>query len=382
MRDFEFQNLIKKYQEGCLSGKEKAVLDAWMAELEKGGSEISWNRKELDSIKEKILTQTDKKRSNISIISIFSVSISAIAAACLLFFGFYYFQNKLNEQEIEVVKAEAIYPSTDNATITLENGEIITLNNNESSLLSQNGELLQSNGHTLSQKLSNAVKNQKVVLSTPKGKQISIVLDDGTKVWLNANSKLTYPLVFDAKERVVRVAGEAYFEVSHQLLENTQAIKKAKPFIVESLDQHIEVLGTKFNVKNYNEESFATTTLLSGSVHVRNNQGDTFLLKPNQEALLSRSTQKTRITSVDAEESISWKNNLFTFQNADLKEIMHEIQRWYDVDINIDHWPKDRFYGQVERDEPLSSVIQMIEASSSLRFKIIQVNNQKKLTLK
>jgi len=381
MKPTEFQKLIRKYQNDYVSDKERELLEAWLNEVNREPQYKMWEQNEITNLKGKIFESIQEETRTNGPTRLLKIAISCIAAACLLVFGVYLFQQKTNNSIAQTVKAEYIYPLEDQATITLENGEVITLSKSTSDLLSRNGELFLGDGNELFQNLDDNFKNQKVVLSTPKGKQMSITLDDGTKVWLNANSKLTYPLVFDQKQRVVEVDGEAYFEVSHQEHEYPQYGHQLKPFIVRSMGQKIEVLGTKFNLKSYSDESITTTTLLSGRVNISNAVGNQFLLKPNQEASLSKSSHKVKINTVDAEESISWKNNLFSFQNADLKEIMADIQRWYDISVDIDQWPADRFYGQVGRNEPLSSVIEMIEASSSLRFKVVQVNNEKRLTL-
>jgi len=381
MKPSEFQKLLRKYQNDCISDKERELVEAWLDEVNRAPQNKMWEQKEINDLKGKIFESIQEETQTIRNRPLLKIAITSIAASCLLILGLYLFQQKTKDNVAQIVKAESIYPSTKQATITLENGEVITLSNGANSLLSKNGDLLLGDGNELLHNLDDKLKNQKVILSTPKGRQVSIVLDDGTKVWLNANSKLTYPLVFNQKQRVVELDGEAYFEVSYQEIDESRTRGQMKPFIVVSMGQNIEVLGTKFNVKDYSVESHTTTTLLSGLVNISNSLGDQYLLKPNQEASLSKSSHKVRINTVDAEESINWKNNLFSFQNADLKEIMTEIKRWYDIRVDIDHWPADRFYGQVGRNEPLSSVIEMIEASSSLRFKVVQVNNEMILSL-
>src|SRR5690606_24897985 len=147
-----------------------------------------------------------------------------------------------------------------------------------------------------------------------------ITLPDGSKVWLNAESSITYPTTFVDKERKVEITGEAYFEVSH----NAQ-----QPFIVASAQQLVEVLGTEFNVNAYNDDHSINTTLLKGSVRIKTTSNQTTILTPGQQARVSNET--IRVNDVQTEDYIAWKNGLIVLNHADLSSVVKQIERWYDV---------------------------------------------------
>lgn len=380
MNQTRFEIIIKKYQEGRLTEDERVLLDQWMDEISKNGQSVEWNTTEFSSLRDRVLDNMIVEERAKSSRPVLKLWIAAISAACLLIFAGYLVKNRISNKQ-EVLSASSILPVNDQATITLENGDVVTVENGKSELVLDEEGVFYKDGSSLLKGTKAAHQSQKLKLHTPKGKVISIVLEDGSKVWLNANSTLTYPLKFADHERKVELDGEGYFDISHQFIAEKGNSRKRKPFLVVSEGQNIEVIGTKFNVKSYANDESIKTNLLSGIVSVKNKNGENILLKPNQQALLNKANQKVKISQVDAEESIGWMNNIFTFHNADLKEIMSEIERWYDIKVVVNKWPADRFYGEIKRSEPLSEVLQMIEASSTLRFKIIQVQNERRLIL-
>jgi ferric-dicitrate binding protein FerR (iron transport regulator) len=153
----------------------------------------------------------------------------------------------------------------------------------------------------------------------------SITLPDGTLVWLHSESKLTYPQVFTKKERRVKLEGEGFFEVSKN---------RKKPFIVESGDMIVQVLGTQFNMKNYANKNLAETTLLSGKVEVTQpSTNRKFILHPNQKLLIDSQSTHYKIEQVDGLDYIVWINDKITFTNEKLSDILFKMERWYNIDI-------------------------------------------------
>lgn len=208
-------------------------------------------------------------------------------------------------------------------------------------------------------------------IETPKGGVWQIKLPDGSSVWLNAASSLTYPLSFaKGKKRMVELKGEAYFEVSKD---------KDHPFVVKTAKQEVEVLGTSFNINSYADESEVKTTLLEGSVKVMpylaGQQAD--VLKPGEQAVLNE--KGMNIKEVDAEESIDWKNGYFMFNNEKQENIMRKIARWYNVQIEYaDVSAKDvMYYGSISRFENVSKVLRKFEQTGEVRFEI----NKNKITV-
>lgn len=191
----------------------------------------------------------------------------------------------------------------------------------------------------------------------PRGSQpIVVVLADGTRLWLNAESSVKYPLQFAAAERRVQVSGEAYFEVAHE---------DGKPFIVESGSTLVKVLGTHFNINTFDDKT--KVTLLQGMVQV-SNQKDSGLITPGQSAII---TDALNIAASDTVSAVAWKSHLFNFKETPLKEILQEIGRWYDVEVVYEGAvPEVTLSGTINRNINASKVLEMLHLSSGLEFEI------------
>ncbi|HEY6900894.1 MAG TPA: FecR domain-containing protein, partial [Puia sp.] len=187
-----------------------------------------------------------------------------------------------------------------------------------------------------------------------------LVLSDGTQVWLNAQTTLTYPVSFTGKERVVKLTGEAYFEVAHD---------GTKPFKVVSNGQEVQVLGTSFDIKAYADEPVVQTTLLTGSVKL-SASNNYVLLKPGQQAVLENNKDFS-VNEVEPSESIAWKNGYFLFKNEGIESVMRTIARWYNVDVSYEgDVKKRRLGGTVSRYQNLDDLLKTIELTKSVKFKI------------
>lgn len=256
-------------------------------------------------------------------------------------------------------KSEAILPGGNHAILTMADGSTILLDsiqnghihqgnaiiNKQTGLLIYNGQLSSNSG-------TNVAYN---TLTTPRGGQYQVVLPDGSKVWLNASSSLYFPTAFIGKQRDVELTGEAYFEV---------AKNKEKPFHVKVNGMQIEVLGTHFDVNAYADEDDIKTTLLEGSVKIERGS-ISGLLKPGQQGVLEKKNNDLEIKKANMDEVIAWKNGLFQFDGADIKTIMREIGRWYDVDIiYAAKVPVRSFEGKISRDAQLSDVLKILELSN------------------
>jgi transmembrane sensor len=209
-------------------------------------------------------------------------------------------------------------------------------------------------------------------ISTPKGGQYQLVLSDGTKVWLNAESSLMFPSEFVKSERKVELAGEGYFEVAND---------KTRPFLVTVNDMSVKVLGTHFNVSAYTDEKSIKTTLLEGSVEMRNN-GKFVMLKPGEQGRLQVESKALQITrNVDLDETMAWKNNEFVFNETELKDAMRQLSRWYNIKIQYDDEMAPVYlYGSISRNKGLAEVLKIME-TSGLKFKIERVGSENKLTI-
>ena len=290
----------------------------------------------------------------------------AAAAVLILFISgiAYRIFTKENKKEITASvpsskKAGAILPGGNHAVLTMADGSTIMLDSlhngnlqhGNANIKKQNGVLVY-DGSKLSKIDEPATYN---TLTTPRGGQYQVVLPDGSKVWLNASSSLRFPTAFVGKQRDVDLTGEAYFEI---------AKNKEKPFHVNVKGMQIEVLGTHFNVNAYSDENSIATSLLEGSVKIKNGS-ESGLLKPGQQGLIKNNSENIEIKNADMDEVIAWKNGLFQFDGANINTIMHEIGRWYDVDIvYADKVPVRSFEGKISRNAPLSDVLKILELSN------------------
>jgi len=372
MNESEILMLLQKYQEGILSDADKDKLDAWY--LDKSlNSDKQLTDYELEDSYEYLKSKLPLKQKQ----KVFSIWPRVAVAASIVFLlgsGIFYFtSSKQPSQNIQVVeKVKEIAPGGNRGILTLSNGKQIILSDISSKdVIAKEGEedevtiKMDENGVITyvinpNSDTSKEDANSFNTLSTPTGGQYNIVLADGTKVFLNAVSSIKYPTQFNGDQRIVELEGEAYFEV---------AKNKNKPFLVKSDNQIIEVLGTHFNVHAYNNESVVKTTLLEGSVAVSYKNQKT-VLKPGQQSNASNGFTKILVKEVDTEEAIAWKNGRFKFDNADLKSVMKQLERWYGIKVEYRGDVSDvRFNGGTFRNKNLSEVLKVLELSN-IKFKV------------
>lgn len=200
-------------------------------------------------------------------------------------------------------------------------------------------------------------------LSNPRGSIVmNMTLADGSRVWLNAGSSVTYPVAFVGNERKVTITGEAYFEVAHNA---------AKPFYVSKGDVSVQVLGTHFNVNAYDDEESIKVTLLEGSVRVQPiaDSRKSILIKPGQQAKVVNG-ETSVVSNVDVEQVMAWKNGRFEFKSTDIETIMREVARWYDVEIVYNEQVNQRFNGKIPRTMSAMNVFKVLEETGGVHFKI------------
>lgn len=207
------------------------------------------------------------------------------------------------------------------------------------------------------------IKPVEYTLITPRGGEYNLTLSDGTKVWLNSESKLVYPSAFSGDTRQVNLIGEAYFEVKQDA---------DHPFIVQTSNQQVKVLGTEFNVNAYPEDKNTITTLVNGKIRVAgNNEEGKLILTEGQQSLLKDDGQLSLNTGANIDEAIAWKNGYFRFDKADIKTIMNQLSRWYNVQVSYVSEPTDHYFGAlISRDNNISQVLQLLEATGEIHFRI------------
>ncbi|AYL96719.1 FecR family protein [Mucilaginibacter celer] len=296
----------------------------------------------------------------------------AAAAVIVLVSGIFFFQKKQPVQNTIAVNSEKkspfipIKPGKNTAVLTLANGSTITLDSAQNGVLATSGKtaikklangLIEYSGNNGDQPAAQAAMN---TISVPRGGQYTVKLPDGTMVWLNSASSLSYPVAFTGATRNVTLSGEAYFEVTKN---------PRQPFTVHTGNVDVKVLGTHFNVQAYDDDKNSKTTLLEGSVSLSNKNASA-LLVPGQQGVTGAGqgivTRKANINQV-----IAWKTGYFLFRENDIRDIMKQISRWYDVEVeyqgNITH---KTFGGIYSKNKEITELLKGLELTGLVHFKI------------
>lgn len=299
---------------------------------------------------------------------------AAIAAAILITLsGITNYYQRWNETTYQQIanNAENVLPGKNKAILRLANGKVISLDEADihaHTILREQGLTIQRNksGQLVyiigNEQNTNAMGNN--TIETPRGGQYQVILPDGTHVWLNSESSLTYNIDFK-KQRKVHLKGEAYFEVA----------KKTVPFIVQNEMQEIRVLGTHFNVNSYQDEAYSQTTLLEGQVEISalNNKNQTILMKPNFSVTTNNTSGISKQSEADIAAIMAWKNGDFHFEDQKLSTILRGISRWYNVQVDYNSLPNTHYTLQISKHVRLSDVLKMLEKTGPVTF---QYNEQ------
>ena len=294
----------------------------------------------------------------------------AAAALVIVIAGAYaWFSNTTNTIPSEKQRPVAVNdlpPGNNKATLILSNGKKIELLHSDEKLSDRNVQINSTDGELVyNGDQAPAASKTKLfynTMTTPRGGQYKLSLPDGTKVWLNASSSITFPTAFADSERRVDITGEVYFEVAHNA---------ASPFYVKVQDMELKVLGTHFNINSYTDEDMMKATLLEGRVSISliasddNSIRQSVMLKPGQQAqvMVNSTGKKISVQSdADLEQTVAWKNGVTSFKNADIKAIMRQVARWYDVDIAYEgSIPVSTFSGEVPRQANVSKVLNILD---------------------
>ena len=287
------------------------------------------------------------------------------AAVILISLGFTFFF--INQQPVKTQAAliKPILPGRNVAILTLADQSTIALDQIKDGITVsgktqisklKDGEISYRSNHG-----SSAEPAPTHTITIPRGGQYHITLQDGTEVWLNAGSSLTFPTFFEGKERKVKLEGEAYFEV---------AKNKQMPFKVDANTTEIEVLGTHFNVNAYREEGMVKTTLLEGSVRLRSDKAKV-TLHPDQQGTIVLNTEQIDVKPVKADDAVAWKNGLFLFRDENIISIMNKVSRWYNVEVSyrgeVAHLS---FGGSYSKYKNLEELLKGLELTGLVHFKI------------
>lgn len=366
--------LIDKFLNGTATPEEMAELNAWYHSYDDTQAEILTD----EPLTGEELGQAIHARLPVSrpVIVPFRKRIRTWAAAAILILALItaaYFIWRPEQPAADPVKAvlpavQDIAPGGNRATLTLGDGSVVILDSTASgwSQLQGNSQVEKLGEGSLAYRPGTAAGEAPVMyntITTPRGGQYQVTLSDGTKVWLNAASSIRFPVIFSGPERRVEVTGETYFEV---------AKNPVRPFRVRAGQTEVEVLGTHFNLNAYDDESAIRTTLLEGKVKVsvpESGQSPRFL-SPGQQSGIQPGGRVTISDRVDTEEAVAWIHGRFQFKSTDLRTILRQIARWYDVDIEYRGAVDLHFTGQLTRNQHVSKVLETLALTGEVKFSI------------
>ncbi|PZP46241.1 MAG: hypothetical protein DI598_12400 [Pseudopedobacter saltans] len=252
-----------------------------------------------------------------------------------------------------------IKPGGNKAVLTLSNGKSIWLDTTANGQLGQDNIVKKDDGVIAYS--GSTVSLQHNTVTTPRGGQYRVILEDGTKVWINAASEFRFPVSFVQDKREVFLKGEAYFEV---------AKNAEKPFIVHVNGSSIKVLGTHFNVMAYEEEKKIRTTLAEGSIMLNHEGKDSVVLRPGFQADIVSSSENIKVAKADLAETLAWTKGLFLFKSTDINSIMRQVSRWYDLQVVSEGDLSDvKFSGSLKRQENIADLLDILATDGRIRFR-------------
>lgn len=315
----------------------------------------------------KRLEERDKQKKSINLIRL-TLRYAAVAIFFLLIgsgITFYLFEQRINNMFVEIPPVSKM--NLDEPTLIFDNDREIALIHGKSALEYSNDGKLKVNNEVVDmpEDNQNAVMNTLIV---PYGNSTTVNLSDGTKVWLNAGSRLVYPSKFVDKNREVFIVGEAFFQVSKD---------EAHPFIVKTPDLNIRVLGTQFNISAYSDDNIIQTVLTEGSLEIgKTNPGlfeQSTLIKPGQLATLNKTNKETNVYDVDVEYYTGWKQGYLSFQNSDLSRIIKKLERYYNIHFKYEN-PMDgsiKLSGKLDISKDKEQALELITSITKLNFEKI-----------
>jgi transmembrane sensor len=304
------------------------------------------------------------------IVKLYQIRWLQIAAAVLLFCtaGLFMFNGRNSKSSYNIVKSSKpaiILPGRNKAILIMAGGRTIILDSAANGLIAQTnaGKVFKTHSGQIIYKDASSTTNAEIgynTLSTPKGGEYQVVLPDGTKVWLDAASSITYPIAFTSNERKVKLIGQAYFEV---------AKNKEKPFYVNiNNNAQVRVLGTHFNISAYPDDDDITTTLLEGSVQVSKNSSIS-MLKPGQQAIITGKSNNIVVSNANIDYALAWKNGYFIFNDDNISGIMRKISRWYDVDVEYSgNYNDQQFGGTFFRSKSITELLDHLQKIGRIHF--------------
>lgn len=384
---FVIASLISRSQQGLLTAGEQAELDAWIAASD-GNRQLWMELNDPDAQQQNVraMAQFDEagalerflsgKPASTNVYRMrfphkwkWAAAVMVLALGVSSYFVFIHKEKSITRMSWNTPRYD-VAPGKNGAILTLSDGSQVVLDSmGDGKIATQNGtEVLLNNNELVYDATAATGEAARNTISTPKGRQYHVTLPDGTEVWLNAASSIEYPVAFKGEERRVKISGEVYFDVTN---------RSWQPFIVETEQMKVEVLGTSFNINAYTNEQTIQTTLLTGAVKVTpvsNEPSGTATAKirhkvlvPGQTAVLSKPHAQTEASltvteSIDPGKITAWKNGLFNFDGMDLFSVMRQLERWYNIEVRYVGSPENvLFKGKMHRNTNLSDVLKVLK---------------------
>ncbi len=388
---FKISQIIARYLDDHIDQSEKKYLEDWLCQEEGNAKlfeevrsesfrkaallEIEYYNKSKKEVKQQLDRQLFKQKRKEQPVFMVRVMMTAAAVAILVVvavWGVLFQMNNSGVNDKEVVMA--IPPGGYKATLTTSGGEKVQLDEaiREFVIVDHSvGQKIRKEGGSLSyytnkhQQAERYVSEKDIpynVLEVPVGGEYKLVLSDGTRVYINAGTRIKYPVLFDQSKRLVEVEGEAFFEVEHD---------PQWPFVVkDALGNQTEVLGTSFNVRAYKNEIEKRVTLVDGAVMFKSTEGEQCNLTPGKAAIFSSENNSLVVENADIDEVLAWKNGRFIFNDEPLSEILYAMSGWYDINVHYTavELKAIRFSVNFKRTKDLSVLLESIEMTKSIQF--------------
>src|SRR5690606_20641023 len=375
------EKLLRKYNAGTANAEERAIVEQWYLKYKTSPSDL----KE-EELLEEYHMGFEKMQRSIGNKKVAKIGRRIAVAASLLFcIGLSWYFFRADEAPIQAEPTAVLLPEANTAVLTLADGTKINIRDGNV------GEIGEEQGIKISQtpegqlvytitERKKIIKDSYNSIETPMGSQYTVVLPDGSKVWLSSASKLRYPVHFSEKERKVALIGEAYFEVKSSYSATTA---RKIPFIVSSQNQQVEVLGTQFNVSAYPGDVAIKTALVEGSVKVSltgDATGSGVLLKPGQMSVTATNRDKIRVDDIDINDIKAWREGYFICNNENIVDIMQKLSKWYGFQVEYrGDMTGLAFQGNYLRTRDLGNLLETIEMTNKVKFEISNINNERRV---
>ena len=362
--------LIAKYSQGNITEQEYYILKAWMEEdagnkrifseylvFLKNAQRVRFSAKVDEHLAWEIIHSKLEKRKTFSIKPY--LKYAAVLLVLLSLTVTYQLLHKNIGSEEVLTKVNVIQPGKPKAILDLGDGRSVKLGEINDSLLALTaGFNIQIKNDTIDYSKSDIISELINTIRVPRGGEYNLVLSDGSRIWLNSESELTFPAKFNGNQRKIALKGEAYLEV---------AKNETLPFIVEVEGTQVEVLGTSFNVKAYEN---IETTLVEGKVCIRTNSLTEAILNPGEQGIVTKESSEITVKQVDTRLYTSWVKGMFAFRSLSLEEIMKTFERWYNVTVTFenDELKQRRFTGNLRRNEEINPHLDVISLTTNVEF--------------